>query len=198
MEPQPNTDRSLYVDRRFRALPFGREPAAPALSRPSGRHAGDNPVRAAGRLHAWAAAGDRRSTCRAADWRFRSRRARPSASSAKATGTALIMPRTWKSALAPFLAGIPERRLCRRGAIFPAQRRALRRARCRAWSTAAPCWRCPAAPSCRHNGRCRNSRLRPPKPPRGATGAAWLADGRPVVALAPGAVGPSKRWPSAS
>ena len=41
---------------------------------------------------------------------------------------ALIMPRTWKAALAPFLAGIPERiGFAGEGAFHPAQRRALRR-----------------------------------------------------------------------
>ena len=46
-------------------------------------------------------------------------------------------------------------------------------------------------------GRCRSSSAAPPKSPAGASG--WAADdGRPVVAFAPGAVGPSKRWPAAA
>ena len=112
-------------------------------------------------------------------------------------GAALIMPKTWKSALAPFLAGIPQRtglvgecrfvllndlRFGRRklprmvdecavlalpaGAPLPA-----------AWPT--PQLSVPAAEVAAW--RSRNG---------------FAGQGRPVVALAPGAVGPAKRWPA--
>jgi heptosyltransferase-2 len=112
-------------------------------------------------------------------------------------GMALIMPRTWKSALAPFFAGIPHRT----GFVGEARfflindlrfgERALPRMVDRCATLALPrgakqpaAWPMPE--------------LRVPP----AEIAAWrsrhdlMADGRPVVALAPGAVGPSKRWPS--
>jgi heptosyltransferase-2 len=113
-------------------------------------------------------------------------------------GTVLVMPRTWKSALAPFLAGIPERtgffgefrvlllNDLRRG------ERALPRMvdRCGVLAlpkdvSAPPDWPVP--------------QLLVPE----AEAAQWrerngLLAGRPAVAFAPGAVGPSKRWPVAS
>jgi heptosyltransferase-2 len=113
-------------------------------------------------------------------------------------GTALVMPRTWKSALAPMLAGIPERvgfagefRFGLLNDIRFGERR-LPRMIDRCGALALP------------------KGARPPTewpapelsvPPQEA--AAWRAqhgppaDGRPVVAFAPGAVGPSKRWPVA-
>jgi lipopolysaccharide heptosyltransferase II len=114
-------------------------------------------------------------------------------------GQALVMPRTWKSALAPSLAGIP----CRTGFVGEGrfglindlrfgERRLPRMAdRCAMLALpkgeAAPVqWPLPE--------------LKVPTSER----AAWrerlglAPDGRPVVALAPGAVGPSKRWPAAS
>ena len=114
-------------------------------------------------------------------------------------GTALTMPRTWKSALAPFLAGIPQR------VGFAGEARLFLINDVRFGERSLP----------RMVDRCAMLAL-----PRGAEQpaqwpmpelrvaatetAAWrarrglAADGRPVVALAPGAVGPSKRWPSAS
>ncbi len=112
-------------------------------------------------------------------------------------GTALIMPRTWKSALAPFLAGIPsvsaffgEGRLVLLNDLRFGERK-LPRMVDRCAMLALP----------------RDAKLRDTWPlPRlkvAATKvAAWrdrrgLVDqGRPVVAFAPGAVGSSKRWPS--
>jgi heptosyltransferase-2 len=117
---------------------------------------------------------------------------------AEGYGQALVMPRTWKAALAPFLAGIP----VRTGFVGEARfgllndlrwgERALPRMidQCAALAlpkgeTPPPAWPLPE--------------LRVPA----GDAAAWrqrlglAADGRPVMAFAPGAVGPSKRWPSA-
>jgi heptosyltransferase-2 len=112
--------------------------------------------------------------------------------------TALIMPRTWKAALAPFVAGIPERT----GFVGEARfflvndlrfgERGLQRMIDRCAALALP------------PGAALPAQLPVPElkvPP--AEIAAWrsrrgLAESRPIVALAPGAVGPSKRWPSAS
>jgi heptosyltransferase-2 len=114
-------------------------------------------------------------------------------------GTALIMPRTWKSALAPFLAGIPER------SGFAGEARFFLLNDVRFGERALP----------RMVDRCAALALpRAAEPPpewpvprlevTASEATAWrnrrgLADnGRPVVALAPGAVGPSKRWSSAN
>jgi heptosyltransferase-2 len=114
-------------------------------------------------------------------------------------GSVLVMPRTWKSALAPFLAGIPERtgfagegRLWLLNDIRFGERRLPRMIeRCAALAlprgaTLPSDWPMPelAVPA--------------------AAAADWRVkrglpeDARPVVALAPGAVGPSKRWPVAN
>src|SRR6516162_204878 len=114
-------------------------------------------------------------------------------------GQALVMPRTWKSALAPSLAGIP----CRTGFIGEGrfglindlrfgERRLPRMAdRCAMLALpkgeAAPVqWPLPElkVPASEHAAWRQRLGLAP--------------NGRPVVALAPGAVGPSKRWPAAS
>ena len=113
-------------------------------------------------------------------------------------GQALVMPRTWKSALAPFLAGIPRRTgfigEARFGLIndlrFGERRLPRMTDRCatlalRKDEPAPAQWPLPelkASPSELATWRQRLG---------------LAADGRPVVALAPGAVGPSKRWPSA-
>jgi len=113
-------------------------------------------------------------------------------------GMALIMPRTWKSALAPFLAGIPERvgffGELRLGLLSDVRRgeRALPRMVDRCAALALP----------------RGAPLPKEWPaPELVVPDAELADWRrrvgflpsePLVALAPGAVGPSKRWPVAS
>jgi len=118
---------------------------------------------------------------------------------AEGYGSALIMPRTWKAALAPFLAGIPERtgfigeaRFFVLSDMRPGERKLERMVdRCAALALPAgtalpaslpvPELKVPAAEVAAWRGR------------RGLT-----AERRPVVALAPGAVGPSKRWPAAS
>src|SRR3954453_3225111 len=113
-------------------------------------------------------------------------------------GTVLVMPRAWKAALAPFLAGIPERigwgGEWRYGLINHLRWGERKRPRmidqCAALALPADVpqpeqWPLPE--------------LRVPA----AEVAGWgerlgLGRNRPVVALAPGAVGPSKRWPGAS
>jgi lipopolysaccharide heptosyltransferase II len=110
-------------------------------------------------------------------------------------GTALIMPRTWKSALAPFLAGIPERvgwlGEWRFGLLNDLRRGERDRERmvdqCAALALPAD------AP---HRTDWPLPELKVPA----TEVAGWrdrmgLAGTRPAVALAPGAVGPSKRWP---
>ena len=117
----------------------------------------------------------------------------------EAYGTALIMPRTWKSALAPYFAGIPERT----GFVGEARFFLLNDLRLGEKSLPRMVDRCAAL------ALPRGAKL-PPEwplpelkvPPQEID--AWrkkrglAADNRPVVALAPGAVGPSKRWPSAA
>ena len=113
-------------------------------------------------------------------------------------GTALIMPRTWKSALAPYLAGIPERtgffgeaRVFLLNDVRYGERKLSRMIdRCGALALPAATSQPAAWP------------LPELKVPRDEI-ETWrrkrgLTDPRPVVALAPGAVGPSKRWPAAS
>jgi heptosyltransferase II len=110
---------------------------------------------------------------------------------------ALIMPRTWKSALAPFLAAIPQRTgftgEARFGLVNDLRwgERALPRMIDRCAALALP------------KGAARPAdyplpQLVVPKPEV----AAWrerlgLTERMPVAAFAPGAVGPSKRWPAA-
>ena len=118
---------------------------------------------------------------------------------AEGYGTALIMPRTWKAALAPFFAGIPERT----GFIGEARyfllndlrsgERKLPRMVDRCGALALPNgadipkqWPLPELKVTREHIDAWRSK-------RGLNG-----DSRPVVALAPGAVGPSKRWPKES
>jgi heptosyltransferase-2 len=114
-------------------------------------------------------------------------------------GSALIMPRTWKSALAPFLARIPERtgfvgelRFALVNDLRYGERRLPRMVdRCAALALPATAdlpakWPLPELKVAR------------------AEIASWrrehglASDTRPVVALAPGAVGPSKRWPASA
>ena len=117
----------------------------------------------------------------------------------EAYGTALIMPRTWKSALAPFLAGISvrsgfvgEARFFLLNDIRYGERRLTRMVdQCASLALPADAempaqWPLPGL-----------------KVPREEI-EAWRKkrglgdDDRPIVALAPGAVGPAKRWPSAA
>jgi heptosyltransferase II len=113
-------------------------------------------------------------------------------------GMALVIPRTWKAALAPFLAGIAQRtgffgegRLVLLNDVRLGEHKLPRMVdRCAMLALPRgaeppPAWPLPE--------------LRLPA----AEAAAWrsrrgLGGDRPVVALAPGAVGPSKRWPAAA
>jgi heptosyltransferase-2 len=114
-------------------------------------------------------------------------------------GTALVMPRTWKSTLAPFLAGIPERtgfvgeaRFFLLNDLRYGERKLPRMIdQCAALALAPGAeppaeWPLPELKVSRAEvGAWRNKR-------------GLEDDSRPAVALCPGAVGPSKRWPSAA
>lgn len=110
-------------------------------------------------------------------------------------GTALVMPRTWKSALAPFLARIPERvgwfgegRLLLLNDIRRGEKTLPRMVdRCAALALA------PGAPA---PAAWPEPRLvAPPSEVAAFRQRRGLDGGRPVAALAPGAVGATKRWP---
>jgi heptosyltransferase-2 len=114
-------------------------------------------------------------------------------------GTALVMPRTWKAALAPFLARIPDRVGWAGEARFALinDMRWGERKRPRMIDQCAALALTASAPQ-------------PPEWPLpelvvpAAEIAAWRTQmglgeaRRPAVALCPGAVGPSKRWPTAA
>ena len=114
-------------------------------------------------------------------------------------GSALIMPRTWKSALAPFFAGIPERtgfvgemRFALLNDLRYGERRLPRMVdRCAALALP-PAAELPLAwplPELRV-ARAEIERWRRKH--------GLVSDGRPAIAFAPGAVGPSKRWPASA
>ena len=114
-------------------------------------------------------------------------------------GTALIMPRTWKAALAPFLAGVPERigwvGEWRFGLVndlrFGERKRPRMVDQCAALAL-------PAHATPPENWPLPELRV-PPAEIAGWKERLALADnGKPIIALAPGAVGPSKRWPGAA
>jgi heptosyltransferase II len=114
-------------------------------------------------------------------------------------GTALIMPRTWKAALAPFFAGIPERT----GFVGEARYFLLNDLRSSEKKLPRMVDRCGALALPQGAEIPGDWPLPELKVPREEI-EAWRrkrgldADNRPVVALAPGAVGPSKRWPKDS
>ncbi len=114
-------------------------------------------------------------------------------------GTALVMPRTWKAALAPFLAGIPERA----GFVGEARFVLLNDARFGERRLPRMVDRC-AALALSRDAKLPEAWPAPKLDVPAAEAAAWrgkrglAAGGRSVVALAPGAVGPSKRWPGAA
>ena len=133
------------------------EAAADALSQQARRRAGDHALRAACRLHAGRAAGHR---CRPAPRPpgFGDSTAARRAAQARGLRQRRWSCRgTWKSALAPFLAGIPERTgFVGEAASSCSTICAAASASCRGWSTDARRWRCRAAPSSRPSGRNRN------------------------------------------
>jgi heptosyltransferase II len=113
-------------------------------------------------------------------------------------GSALIMPRTWKSALAPFLALIPERT----GFLGEGRFLLLNDMRFGEWQLPRTVDRCAALALPR--GAKLPAAWPPPelKVPTGEIGG-WLrkhgfSSGRPIVALAPGSVAPARRWPAAA
>jgi len=112
-------------------------------------------------------------------------------------GSALVMPRTWKSALAPFLARIPERtgffgegRFLLLNDLRYDERKLPRMVdRCAALALPAGAqlpheWPTPELKVAR-------TEIESWRHQQGLAGQA-----KPVIALAPGAVGPSKRWPA--
>ncbi len=114
-------------------------------------------------------------------------------------GSALIMPRTWKSALAPFFAGIPERtgflgemRFALLNDLRYGERKLPRMVdRCAALALPRaaelpPQWPLPELKVAHAEIESWHRKL------------GLSSDDRPVVALAPGAVGPSKRWPASA
>jgi heptosyltransferase II len=116
---------------------------------------------------------------------------------AQGYGQALIMPRTWKSALAPLLAGIPQRT----GFVGELRLGLLNDLRWGERKLPRMIDRCAALALPNHAPPPSNLPLPELVVPQSEV-SAWrermglTVDG-PVVAFAPGAVGPSKRWPSA-
>jgi len=114
-------------------------------------------------------------------------------------GTALVMPRTWKAALAPFLAGIPQRT----GFLGEARFLVLNDVRLGERKLPRMVDRC-AMLALPRGASLPQSWPLPELAVPAAASAAWRrsrglnGDARPVVALAPGAVGPSKRWPASA
>jgi heptosyltransferase II len=114
-------------------------------------------------------------------------------------GSALIMPKTWKSALAPFLAGIPERIGLFGEARFIVLNN-LRFGKGRLPRMVDEC----ASLALPAGAEIPAEWPAPELKVLAAEIAAWRSqhglttDGRPTVALAPGAVGPAKRWPAAA
>lgn len=114
-------------------------------------------------------------------------------------GTALITPRTWKAALAPFFAGIPERT----GFVGEARYFLLNDLRSGEKKLPRMVDRCGALALPKGADVPGDWPLPELKVTREEIDA-WRAnrrlngDNRPVVVLAPGAVGPSKRWPNDS
>ena len=116
--------------------------------------------------------------------------------SAEGYGLALVMPRTWKSALAPYLAGIP----LRTGFAGEARFGLLNDLRFGERRLPRMIDRCGALTLPKGEPLPADWPLPELEVPHAAA-TEWRArrdlpdDGRPIIAFAPGAVGPSKRWP---
>jgi lipopolysaccharide heptosyltransferase II len=118
---------------------------------------------------------------------------------AETYGTALIMSRKWKAALAPFLAGIPERigfvgeaRFILLNDLRWGERKFPRMVdQCTALALPSEAALPPEWPR-------PELKVAPAEVVSWRTRRSLQEDGRPVIALAPGAVGASKRWPIAS
>ncbi len=114
-------------------------------------------------------------------------------------GSALVMSRNWKAALAPFLAGIPERTGFVGEARFVLLNdRAMASVRCRGWSTSAGCSLCRPAPPCPRvasTGACGPARRR--SPPGGKARLGRRRCGR-SWRWRPARWGRRKRWPAAT
>jgi len=114
-------------------------------------------------------------------------------------GTALIMPKTWKSALAPFLAGIPERT----GLVGEARFIVLNDVRFAQGKLPRMVDEC-AAMALPAGAELPGEWPAPELKVPATEIAVWRdrhglsAATRSAVALAPGAVGPAKRWPAAA
>jgi heptosyltransferase II len=114
-------------------------------------------------------------------------------------GTALMMPKTWKSALAPFLAGIPERT----GLVGEARFIVLNDVRFARGKLPRMVDEC-AAMALPAGTELPTEWPAPELTVSAAEVRAWRdkhglsASAQPAVAFAPGAVGPAKRWPTAA
>jgi heptosyltransferase II len=112
-------------------------------------------------------------------------------------GQVLVMPRTWKSALAPYLAGIPNRT----GFVGEARFGLINDLRWGERHLPRMVDRCALLALAKSETKPADWPL-PELCVPAAEIASWrqrlglVTDGRSVVAFAPGAVGPSKRWPS--
>jgi heptosyltransferase II len=118
---------------------------------------------------------------------------------AEGYGQALVMPRTWKSALAPFFAGIPQRT----GFVGEARFGLINDLRFGERQLPRMVDRCAALALPKEEAAPAQWPLPELRVPAGEL-AAWrerlglgTRAARPVVAFAPGAVGPAKRWPGA-
>jgi heptosyltransferase-2 len=117
---------------------------------------------------------------------------------AQGYGRALVLPRTWKSALAPYLAGIP----VRTGFVGEARFALINDLRFGERRLPRMIDRC-ATLALARNERKPTAWPMPELIVPAAEIASWrerlrlAANARPVIAFAPGAVGPAKRWPAA-
>jgi heptosyltransferase-2 len=112
-------------------------------------------------------------------------------------GTALIMPKTWKSALAPYLAGIPER-IGLFGEARAVVLNDVRFGRGKLPRMVDECASLALPAGAAIPAEWPAPELRVPADEIAAWQNARGLVGRPAVALAPGAVGPAKRWPTAA